>query len=231
MEPPSDGNKRIDPESLTRIFVRPLGSAMPVGFFAFGTGTLLSAALEMHWIPPTSLRDVALVMLGFVAPLELIACLFAFLSRDTAGATTMGIFAFSWVGFASVWLRTGTAQGDPVIGFFCIILAIMIIALASAAFSGKPLLALILLIAALRSASLAVAQLAGGAVWRSVAAIVALILTAFSIYGGLAFLIEDLKQRAVLPVFRRGQARESIEGSLRDQLGRISKEAGVRQQL
>ncbi|MFJ8768797.1 acetate uptake transporter family protein [Streptomyces clavifer] len=54
---------------------------------------------------------------------------------------------------------------------------------------------------------------------------------AYALYSGLALLVEDGKQRTVLPLFRRGAARTSIEGGLREQLTAAQQEAGVRHQL
>lgn len=63
------------------------------------------------------------------------------------------------------------------------------------------------------------------------AGVVGIAIAVASVYGGLAFLLEDLQQRPVLPLGRIKAARESFEGDLRTQLGRIENEAGVRQQL
>lgn len=50
-------------------------------------------------------------------------------------------------------------------------------------------------------------------------------------YGALAFLLEDVKKETVLPVFRRGSSKDSLEGDLIAQLARIDSEAGVRKTL
>jgi hypothetical protein len=55
------------PPSIARIFVRPLGSTLPLGFFAFAVGTVLVSA----------------------APLQAVASLFGFLARDSGSATAM----------------------------------------------------------------------------------------------------------------------------------------------
>jgi hypothetical protein len=31
--------------------LRPVASSLPLGFFAFGTGTILLTALELKWVP------------------------------------------------------------------------------------------------------------------------------------------------------------------------------------
>ena len=35
------------------VFLRPLGTPMPVGLFGLAAASLVSAALELGWIPPT----------------------------------------------------------------------------------------------------------------------------------------------------------------------------------
>ena len=47
----------------------------------------------------------------------------------------------------------------------------------------------------------------------------------------LAFLLEDVLQQEVLPVFRIGTSRHSVEGDLHEQLRGIGREAGVRHTL
>jgi len=54
---------------------------------------------------------------------------------------------------------------------------------------------------------------------------------ALAMYGGLAFLLEDVRKAAVLPVFRRGTSKESFEGDLQVQLRELADEAGVRKTL
>ena len=52
-----------------------------------------------------------------------------------------------------------------------------------------------------------------------------------AVYGVLAFLLEDLAGRTILPLLRRGGAREAIEHDLDAQLAGIAGEAGVRHTL
>ena len=66
---------------------------------------------------------------------------------------------------------------------------------------------------------------------NTIGAWIALGIFVVAVYGGLAFLLEDVRQEMVLPVFRRGTSKESIEGNLNDQLRGVGQEAGVRQAL
>jgi hypothetical protein len=42
-----DGDARLDPHDRVRVFLRPLGSVLPLGFLSFGVGALLTAALSL----------------------------------------------------------------------------------------------------------------------------------------------------------------------------------------
>ena len=74
-------------------------------------------------------------------------------------------------------------------------------------------------------------ELTGSKTVEHVSGYVGLVLAAVAGYGGLAFLLEDVRQETVLPLFRRGASKESIEGDLNDQLRGLAQEAGVRQAL
>src|SRR3954447_24670129 len=77
--------------------LRPIGSALPLGFFSFGIGMLLLGCLAIGWIPADGQRDVGLLLVSFVFPLELLATIFSFLTRDSLGAAAPGLFPASVV--------------------------------------------------------------------------------------------------------------------------------------
>ena len=121
-----------------RIVLRPYASALPLGCFAFGIGNLLYSAFLLHWIPAAEARTLAVLLLGFVAPLQLLPCAMGFLSRDTGTATGMGIFGFSWLVQAVGILQ---ANGDPpsiATGVFLLALAVCLAALTIVTISGNP---------------------------------------------------------------------------------------------
>jgi succinate-acetate transporter protein len=52
-----------------RVVVRPYASAVPLGFFAFGIGMFLYAALDAPWVEPKDWRTLGLLLAAFVAPI------------------------------------------------------------------------------------------------------------------------------------------------------------------
>jgi uncharacterized protein len=214
-----------------RIAVRPYASALPLGFFAFGIGMLLLGGLGNGWLHPSDRHQVGLVLVAFVGPLELICAVFAFLARDTFGATGLGLFAGSWFanGFANLMASQDSLSRTA--GLFDVGFAFVIVFVAAAAFAGKPLIGVIMSVSAVRAALAGVEQL-GGPHWpTTVAGWIGVALFFLGVYGGLAFLLEDAQKRAVLPVFRTGASKEALEGGLAAQLAALADEPGVRHSL
>lgn len=219
------------PDNLIRINLRPVGSALPLGFFAFSIGVLLQSAFEAHWIPPTEQKLLALLVLGFVAPLELISAVFAFLSRDTAGGTTMALFAMSWIAWSLSLLVSTPLSTSHAMGFYAAGLGLSTLILGTLALAGKPFFSGILFLATARFALLAAHDFGAGPAVQHISTVLGLITIVFSFYGTVALLFEDLDQKTVLPLFRRNKAKEALEGDFSGQIRNISREPGVRQQL
>src|SRR4051794_15972177 len=82
--------RRIDPS--VRIMLRPIGSPLPLGLFAFAIGSFTFVTLELGWIAKSQARPLAIMMLAFVVPLQLITGVIAFWARDAGGGTGLGLF-------------------------------------------------------------------------------------------------------------------------------------------
>jgi hypothetical protein len=67
----SEGNRHDEetaddlvPRDAVRIMLRPVASSLPLGFFAFGTGTVLLSALELGWAPAADGRQLMVMLLA-----------------------------------------------------------------------------------------------------------------------------------------------------------------------
>lgn len=214
-----------------RIVVRPYATALPLGFFSFGVGMLVLAGLGNGWLPVSDQHTAGLLLAAFVFPLETIAVFFAFLARDAFGATGLGLFSSSWLTLGLADLIGPAGVPSRAVGLYLLGFSFMVGCLAIAAFLGKPLIGMLLLLATVRGALGGAWELGAPHSLETVSAWIALVLFFGAAYGGLAFLLEDVKKESVLPVFRRGSSRDSIEGDLVTQLERIAAEAGIRQTL
>lgn len=228
-----DGNGPLLPGQMARIVLRPLASSLPMGFFAFGMGTILLTAAELHWTPLAQTSSLMIMVLAFVAPLELIAGLFAFPARDAGTATGLCLLGAAWAATALTVLRGPPGARSTALAIFLLMMAAIMAVLSVASLRAKPAFGVLLMVGACRFALTGVYQgsLGGGPVIATVAGWIGLPLAVFSLYGGLALLLEDSSQRTVLPVGRRGRARASLEGTIGHQLEAAEREAGVRRQL
>ncbi|HEU5214973.1 MAG TPA: hypothetical protein VFU30_05480 [Gaiellaceae bacterium] len=214
-----------------RIVVRPYATALPLGFFSFGVGMLILAGLGNGWLPASEQHTAGILLAAFVFPLETIATVFAFLARDTFGATGLGLFSSSWLTLGLVEIAGTPGETSRAVGLYLFGFSFMVACLAVSAFLGKPLIGVLLSLAAVRGTLSGAWEFGAPHSLEVAASWIAVALFAAAAYGGLAFLLEDVLGRSILPVFRRGTSHDAIEGDLTAQLERISDEAGVRQTL
>lgn len=217
-------------EAQTRIVLRPVGSGLPLGFFAFGIGMLLLACQAIGYIPVHEQKQVGMLLISFVFPLELVATVFAFLARDTLGATTLGLFTTSWLALGWGQLSAPPGQTSVTTGIYLFGFSAAIVLLALLSTLGKPFFTVLLLASATRQVLSGIYQVGGSHELDKIAGGIGLGLAALAMYGGVALGLEDARRREVLPLFRRGGAVEAFHG-FEAQLGRLESEPGVRQQL
>lgn len=225
----SDSQPRV--EDVTRVVLRPIASPLPLGFFAFGIGSVLQSALQFGLIPQVDIQNLALLFGAFVFPLEILAALLAYFARESVGATILSIIAFSWLGTAVVTYASAPDPTSPTVGYLYLSIAVILLLLGAVGVLGKPLLATVMFLAFFRYGLNGIYELTSTAGVQSASGVIGCLIFALSLYGGLALALEDVQHRTVLPFGRRGEARDAIEGDLGDQVGQVGKEAGVRKQL
>ncbi len=216
--------------SQVRIVLRPYASALPLGCFAFAIGNLLYSAFLLHWIPASEAKIVAMLLLGFAAPLELLPCIMAFLSRDTGAATAMGIFGFAWVVQGVPILLAGGDPPSSAVGIFLLALAVCLAIVTAVTITGKPMLAMLLIAGAARSVCAALVEFGMHSVGPA-AAWLGLAITAIGFYAGLGLLLEDVRGVLLPMTFRQKEAQAALEAGLDHQVRHLHREAGVREQL
>jgi succinate-acetate transporter protein len=218
-------------QSVTRITLRPIGSSLPLGFMALGGASVVVSGLQLGWLPGSASHDVGLTVLAFTVPAQILASIFGFLARDSVGGTAMGIIASAWltVGLSELMARPGTT--DRTLGLLLLFAAAAVLVPTVAAALGKVLAAVILAMASVRFALTGVYEFSSHPGWETVSGWLGVVLATAALYAALAFEIEDTQRRTVLPVWRRGAGKRAVIGDLRDDVDRVAREAGVREQL
>jgi succinate-acetate transporter protein len=210
--------------------LRPIGSPLPLGFFAFGIGMLILACQALAFIPESEQKTGGMILMAFVFPLELLAAIVAFLARDSLGATTLGLFTTSWLALGWIQLTSPPGETSVTVGIYLFGFSVAVALLATLSTLGKPFFTLLLACAAARQVLSGIYEVGGSTQLYRISGGFGLALSALAMYGGTALALEDARQREVLPLFRRGGAEAAFEG-FEAQLERLEAEPGVRQQL
>jgi uncharacterized protein len=203
----------------TRVMLRPIGNPLPLGFLALSGGTLLVSGLQLGWLSDSDGMDVALILIAFVFPLQLVTSVFGYLGRDVVAGTGMGILSGTWLSIGLVTLTSPAGSTSDALGLFLLLAAVAMLVPALAALSGKLVAVAVLGTTAVRFACTGMYQLTVSETWKDIAGVVGLVLCAVAVYAALAIAIEDARRTTVLPTGRRGAGRD------------VEDEAGIRRQL
>src|SRR4051812_9487342 len=193
-----------------RIVLRPIANPLPLGFLALAAGTLLVSGLQLGWLEPTQGENVALILMAFVFPLQLLTSAFGYLARDVVAGTGMGILAGTWLSIGLVTFRGEPGATSDALGLFLLIAGASMLVPAAAASTGKLAAAAVLFTTAVRFAATGLYQLSGDDAWKDTAGIVGLILCAVAAYAATAMALEDARHRTLLPVGRRAKGAAAL---------------------
>lgn len=218
------------PEIPVQIVLRPYASSIPLAAFAFGVGNALYGAYLLQWISHSESLLLAVILLAFVAPLELVPSIMAFLARDGGGATSFAIFGAVWI-VQGLDLLMHVPQQSHTTAAFLLCLVVSLLLLTAITFRGKPLLGVVLTVAAVRTCGAAALAVWDAPLIATLTGATGLLLAVLAFYSGFAFLKEDVTGELSALTFRTGEARSAMEGSLEEQTQSLESEAGVRKQL
>ncbi len=214
-----------------RIVFRPIATPFPVGFSALATASLLAAGLELGWFSAGDRRVVALVLIGFAFPLQILASIFGFLGRDTAAATGFGVQGATWLVVGLNLLLSRPGSTSHALGVLLLASAVWVTLGAAGAAMGKLVPAGVLLLTAIRFMITGLFELIGSRGIEHAAGVIGLVLVVFAAYAVLATEVESLQRRTILPLLRRGAGKDAMTANLAVQSRQVEHEAGVREQL
>ncbi|MER7485138.1 GPR1/FUN34/YaaH family transporter [Streptomyces sp. NPDC126497] len=215
----------------SRIVVRPLGSPLPLGFVGLSGGTFVLAGLQLGWVPTAQSHAVALVLLAFVFPVQALASVWGFLCRDAVAATGMGVLAGTWLAMGAIMASGPPGATNKAAGLLLLLAGLALLIPVTASRSDKLVASMVLVTSSLRFFLTGAYHLSGGTAWKEAAGVTGLVLTAVALYAALAFEVEDVRHRTVLPTLRRGSGARAFDGTSGHQFADVIKEAGVRREL
>jgi succinate-acetate transporter protein len=213
-------DSRRMPDGLPRelAIVRPLGSPMPLGLAGLAVASLLLSGVDLGWIPPAQSTVVGVLVLCTGGALQAVTSLIAFLARDGATASSMGLLSSGWMAIGLCHLVAPPAQSLEALGTLLLGIGVLAMLFCVGMASSKLLPALVIGLGGSRFVLTAVAELSAGGAWKTATGIVGLVVCVLAAYAAWALDLADAG-RPLLPFGRRSTTSE------------LSREPGVRGKL
>jgi uncharacterized protein len=174
---------------LTRTIANPL----PLGFLALAAGTFVLAGLQLDWVDPEEGTNVALILIAFVVPLQLLSSVLGFVRDDGIAGTAMGILAGAWLAIGLVTLTSPPGSTSDALGLFLLVAAVALAVPSVGGAAEGRLAVAVPALAAVRFATAGVVQLTASASWEELTGIVGLVLTALAVYAALTLLLSEAR--------------------------------------
>lgn len=218
-------------EGTARVVLRPIAPTFPLGFVGLAAATFVYAGFQLGWVSEAERDLVGAILLAVPVPLQATGSVLAFLARDGATGTALGLLSVSWLSIGLVLILSPTGSTSDALGLLLLASAAALAASSAVTALSKLVPALVVLLTAVRFALGGVYELGGGEGWQDATAAVGLALAALALYAASANELEDAEGPGVLPLGRRGPGKEALDGSLGDQLRGLEHEGGVRKRL
>ncbi|TYP90299.1 GPR1/FUN34/YaaH family transporter [Blastococcus xanthinilyticus] len=215
----------------TRVVLRPLATPLPLGFLALALATTMFSAVQLGWIDADQGRVASYTALFATVPLQLLASVFGFLSRDPVAATGMGILSGTWAIAGLTTLTNPPGAASQGLGVLLIVAGAAMFVPAVVALSSKIVPAAVMGLAGTRFIVTGVYELTSSSAWKATAGWVGVALAALALYAALALELEGGQEKTVLPLGRRGPGRSAMAGEGPLAPEELVEEAGVRPQL
>jgi uncharacterized protein len=224
-----DFTARADGAPTTHIFLRPIGTPLSLGMAGLAIASLVQSGYDLQWIGRGQALKAGLVLLAVPFFLQFTASVLSYLARDGAAGTALGVLSASWLAIALLHIASNGGHRSGALGLMLLAAGGVLVLTAIATMSTKLLPGAVFGIVGVRFLLAGIYQLGAPHSWAYAAGIAGLVVVALAGYCVLAFDIEGLQHRTMLPTFRRGRAQAALSGAAPTALDDVVHEPGVRQ--
>ena len=215
----------------SRVFLRPMGTPLPLGFFGLVVATSVLSCLNLGWIPTSEQHQVAFVLMVFAFPLQLIASVLLFLVRSAPAGAGIGVQSVTWLTLGLMLYTGHPGSRSAAAGVLLFAAAGALLPSALTASLSKLVLSAVMLLVALRWVLTGMYEKFGGTAWEHASGWEGLVVAAVALYAAFGADLEAALRRSVLPMGRHGRGLQALEQNLADQEPALQHEPGVRQEV
>ncbi|HET9075871.1 MAG TPA: hypothetical protein VFN68_02980 [Acidimicrobiales bacterium] len=214
-----------------QVFLRPLGTPLPLGMVGLAVATSVLACLNLGWIPTSEQHQVALVLFAFAFPLQLVATVLLFLARDAPAGAGIGVQSVTWLALGLLLFTGKPGVLSATVSVFLFAAAAAVLPAVVTSSLGKLVPAAVMGATSLRYVLTGLYEHFGGTAWEHAAGWEGIVLAGLALYCAFASDLESQLHRTVLPMGRHGSGRRALQQDLADQLPELHSEPGVRPQI
>lgn len=218
-------SRRGESSAAGQVFLRPLGTPLPLGFLGLVGGTFTVAGLELGWVAPTEGGHVGWILLAFAVPLQFLTSVLAFLARDAVIGTGMGVLAGTWLATGLTLLSSLPGAVSDALALLLFVSAAALLVPIVSAGASKLTASAVLSVACVRFAVTGVYELTGLSGWKTAAGWCGVALAAVAVCAALAFESEAARGRPLLPTLREDPERNPMMAA------GVEQEPGVHKRL
>lgn len=179
------------------VLLRPLGAPVALGLAGLTGASLVTSGVELDWLAAGQRHDVALILLAFPFPLQLVASLIAFAARDSAAGTALGLLAATWLATALVWLSSPAGSVSGALGLVLLVAGALLSGTGAAAMTAKLLPGAIFVVEGVRFLLAGVHELGAAAGWQDAAGVVGLAVVALAGSTMLGFVLREVRVASI----------------------------------
>lgn len=213
-----------------QVFLRPIGNPLPLGFVGLAVATAVLSSFNLGWIPPSQQHQVALVLIAFAFPLQMVATILLFLARDAPAGAGVGVLSVTWLALGLLLLTSRPGSLSTTVSIFLFAAAAALLPSACTSSLSKLVPGLVMIGSALKYVLTGIYERFGGVTWAHVTGWEGIVLAVLAIYAALASDLAAMLHRSVLPLGRHGGGLQAVDENLADQEPELEREPGVRSQ-
>jgi succinate-acetate transporter protein len=213
------------------VFLRPLGSPLPLGFIGLLMANGVLSSLDLGWIPVSEQHQVGLVLVAFAFPLQALATVILFLARDAPAGAGIGVLSVTWLTYGLLLSTSPPGRRSATAAIFLFVAAAALLPASASSILNKLVPAAVFGAAALRIVLTGLYEKLGGSAIEHAAGWEGIVVAGMALYAAFASDLEASTHRDVLTLGRRRAGQRAMEQTVSDQARQLETEPGVRSQV